>query len=265
MKKYLCLSLLVVLLAFMASCSSGNKQSADNSLQQDTAAIEDSVAAITNAAASSDESTVDSLDTSATDETPAQNTGGISQVTSATDSSSGTVEENNATTSSSSSSGTSGFLTSKSDNSTSTDTSSKTLPTDKSTSGSSTTPVDRAAMGALLADEDTTFNQIKDAYDFKVTNKTQNNLIATSEKIPSVTFQFFSFSNDVDTFYLVGVSAPASMMLPEYVGMKIDDIPIHLDTGRRDVQFSDKYGGYQGTVFSKPGYLSADDIVYMMP
>ena len=108
------------------------------------------------------------------------------------------------------------------------------------------------------------FEDIKDEYDLQVTEQTLNFLAATSGKIPGVTFAFGNFG--IPTFRLNNVSAAASLMLTEYVGMRFEDIPILIDYNTQyDIQLHDDLGSYQITDPADPYILGPDDLVFMVP
>jgi len=125
----------------------------------------------------------------------------------------------------------------------------------------------RARMQQLLVDQPS-FNDL--AYQFGLqpedTGGLNNVMYASSDTVVGLEFDFgntFDLSlTDPKTFPLLGVSAPASLLLPEYVGMRFADIPIFLEVRGPNVQMQDDYGAYQITV-ADPEVLGADDSVYM--
>ena len=122
-------------------------------------------------------------------------------------------------------------------------------------------------MKNLLANGGVTFDSMKALYGLQIVSQ-MGGITAKSAKIPGVTFVFGNYGSDMGKddgpLTLEYVGAPASLMLPEYVGMSITKIPIY-DTQQNggNVQFSDQYGGYLVASPLKPGILSAGDTVSM--
>jgi len=125
----------------------------------------------------------------------------------------------------------------------------------------------RAQLDLLLV-SNKCFNDLVEEYGLEAqdTGGLNNVLYATSTTIPGLEFDFSNDYNssltDPQTFPLVGVSGPASLLLPEYVGMKFTNIPIFLEERGPNVQMQDDIAAYQITV-ADPQVLSADDSVYM--
>ena len=147
MKKYLCISLLILVMIFMTAC--GKKP-----------------APVHPTKASTSQETTTSV--------PATSTGGTSSSTGST-SVGDETQSSSAGNSSSSSKGTKAQSTGNSSSS------SKTPSTG---TGSSSAPINRAEMKNLLANNGATFDSMKTSYGLQIEEQTKNNITATSTKMP---------------------------------------------------------------------------------
>ena len=120
-----------------------------------------------------------------------------------------------------------------------------------------------------LLEQKPTFAEMKDKYNLRIIDEQfKYSTLAVSNKISEFEFYFnndYDLSNtDRETFILTGINAPASIMLPEYVNMQVDQIPIALIDSRGRIQMVDNYGWYS-IGFSDPTILRSDDIVTILP
>jgi hypothetical protein len=137
------------------------------------------------------------------------------------------------------------------------------------TSSASPTVLTRAAIRELIL-EYATFEEVGERYELEINDDTLvGSLDARSPAMPEVYWNFLSGDDEPDVFRLDGVWGPASFVLPEYVGMRLDEIPIVLmiygeDVGGTAADLLDDDGWeYHILNLSTPGILSANDSVSM--
>jgi hypothetical protein len=120
-------------------------------------------------------------------------------------------------------------------------------------------------------DDGVTFEDLEAKYDLEkdLSSGLLDSFGTISGIYPEISFNFGNSISKPEVFTFKSLSGPASAIFPEYVGMTMDaDAPLDKPPyvleirGGFDVQMSDDYGYYQ-IVLSKPGILSADDLVVM--
>ena len=143
--------------------------------------------------------------------------------------------------------------------------------------GNSSTQIDRVEVKKLL-EKNSTFAELKDKYNLQKVERFVflHNFSASIGNLPVVTFAFSDPLNNPNSdsvpnpnpnpeqFTFDVIFAPASMLFPEYVDKHIDQISIINEPSSINIFFmKDSFGNYTVPGPSKPGILSADDIVYM--
>jgi len=113
-----------------------------------------------------------------------------------------------------------------------------------------------------------TFGQLQVKYGLKIDDnlpKDEYSFEGVSARIPGLVFEFTKDSADADTAAdLNSLSGPASVMLPEYVGVAFDKIPGFVMDRGNGGHLNDSYGDY--TITQSGGTLkslAADASVYM--
>ena len=108
-------------------------------------------------------------------------------------------------------------------------------------------------------------NQI---FNFQIEKQDKNFITAVSAKAPGILFGFeYFYYNPYSGFEISDISAPASIILPEYVNMPIEQIPIYFPDEEYSIPIcmEDQFGRYQifRDFLSFSDVLSANDEVYM--
>jgi len=118
----------------------------------------------------------------------------------------------------------------------------------------------------------TTFGQLQPRYDLKVDNAQRDDksgFFAVSGKIPELVLSFERSSDAAEdttataTAKLDELSGPASVMLPDYVGVAFEKIPGFLANRGYDGTINDSFGSYSVTQFGGFETLAADSTVVM--
>jgi hypothetical protein len=107
------------------------------------------------------------------------------------------------------------------------------------------------------------YEELNDEYTLQVIHVTTERMNATSNAVPNVVFFFSPYQDAEGKFMLSGIQAPASIVLPEYVDMKIADIPLYIDSADSAmVRIFEEEFCYTATLTAE-GAHNKDDAVYM--
>lgn len=108
------------------------------------------------------------------------------------------------------------------------------------------------------------FQDMQAAYGLEITETTVEGIGAANSDFPDIGYGF-SEEFEPGVFRLDGVAGPASFILPEYAGKRLDDIPI-LDYRERDGSWASFQNGpffYNAELRDSPGVLAPDAMVGM--
>ena len=114
-----------------------------------------------------------------------------------------------------------------------------------------------------LIDKGVTFDELKTKYNLKIVDQSlKGSFEAESASLPHALWFFSTTKQESNTYRFSGIMASASVLFPEYVNKKIDDIPIVLEHKEKLIYMYDKFGSYNAEL-ANPNVLSANDMVYM--
>jgi hypothetical protein len=102
----------------------------------------------------------------------------------------------------------------------------------------------------VMFENNATFDELKEKYNLEIEDESEfGELVTVCDDNPDIRFYFWR--EEKNSYIIAYIEAPASMLLPEYVNVNVDKIPIVLEKGgkRGEVIFmGDKDFSYSVTV-----------------